>query len=123
MRDQNIERWGQKYNYLANMGYWTPENPSTEYTSAGYIPYDKHEFYKKMNYVQLKNITLGYNLPKSILNPIGITALNVNASINNVCTFSNVKNAMNFDGTDTNADIISCYPTARSYMLGLNLTF
>lgn len=123
MRDQNIERWGQKYNYLANMGYWTAENPSTEYTSAGYIPYDKHEFYKKMNYVQLKNITLGYNLPKNILNPIGIAALNVNVSINNVCTFSNVKNAMNFDGTDTNADIISCYPTARSYMLGLNLTF
>lgn len=123
MRDQNIERWGQKYNYLANMGYWTAEHPSTEYTSAGYIPYDKHEFYKKMNYVQLKNITLGYNLPKTILNPIGIAALNINASINNVCTFSNVKNAMNFDGTDTNADIISCYPTARSYMLGLNLTF
>lgn len=123
MRDQNIERWGQKYNYLANMGYWTAENPSTEYTSAGYIPYDKHEFYKKMNYVQLKNITLGYNLPKNILNPIGIAALNVNVSINNVCTFSNVKNAMNFDGTDTNADIISCYPIARSYMLGLNLTF
>ena len=65
----------------------------------------------------------GYNLPKNILNPIGIAALNVNVSINNVCTFSNVKNAMNFDGTDTNADIISCYPTARSYMLGLNLTF
>lgn len=123
MRDQNIERWGQKYNYLANMGYWTAENPSTEYTSAGYIPYDKHEFYKKMNYVQLKNITIGYNLPKNILNPIGIAALNVNVSINNVCTFSNVKNAMNFDGTDTNTDIISCYPTARSYMLGLNLTF
>ena len=122
----NQDNGGSLITYNSNTfkkRYWTPENPSTEYTSAGYIPYDKHEFYKKMNYVQLKNITLGYNLPKSILNPIGITALNVNASINNVCTFSNVKNAMNFDGTDTNADIITCYPTARSYMLGLNLTF
>lgn len=123
MTDQNIERWGQKFNYIANMGYWTPENASNEYTSPGYIPYDKHEFYKKMNYIQLKNITLGYNLPKTLLSSVGISALNVNLSVNNVCTFSNVKNAMNFDGTDTNANIITCYPTARSYMLGLNLTF
>ena len=96
---------------------------SNEMTSPGYVPYDKHTFYKKMNYVQLKNITLGYNIPQTALSKIGIAALNINASINNVCTFSNVKNALNYDGTDTNANIIYTYPTARSYMLGLNLTF
>ncbi len=105
------------------MDYWTPENPTNEMTSPGYVPYDKHTFYKKMNYVQLKNITLGYNIPQTALSKIGIAALNINASINNVCTFSNVKNALNYDGTDTNANIIYTYPTARSYMLGLNLTF
>ena len=91
--------------------------------NGGYVPYDKHEFYKKMNYVRIKNISLGYNLPKSILNPIGVSSLNVNVSVNNLYTFSNIKNALNFDGTDYNANIISCYPTARSYMLGLNLIF
>ena len=32
-----------------------------------------------MNYVQLKNITLGYNIPQTALSKIGITALNINA--------------------------------------------
>ena len=123
MQDYNLERWGLGYNYIDGMDYWTPENPTNEMTSPGYVPYDKHTFYKKMNYVQLKNITLGYNIPQTALSKIGIAALNINASINNVCTFSNVKNALNYDGTDTNANIIYTYPTARSYMLGLNLTF
>ena len=123
MIDYNFDRWSSKYNYTSGMDYWTPENPTNAMTSPGYIPYDKHSFYKKMNYVRIKNISLGYNLPKSILNPIGVSALNVNVSVNNLYTFSNVKNALNFDGTDYNANIVSCYPTARSYMLGLNLTF
>ena len=123
MNDYNFDRWSSKYNYISGMDYWTPENPTNAITSPGYVPYDKHEFYKKMNYVRIKNISLGYNLPKSILNPIGVSSLNVNVSVNNLYTFSNIKNALNFDGTDYNANIISCYPTARSYMLGLNLIF
>lgn len=123
MMDYNFDRWSSKYNYISGMDYWTPENPTNAMTSPGYVPYDKHSFYKKMNYVRIKNITLGYNLPKTILNPIGVSALNVNLSVNNLYTFSNIKNVMNFDGTDYNASIATCYPTARSYMFGLNLTF
>ena len=123
MIDYNFDRWSSKYNYISGMDYWTPENPTNAMTSPGYVPYDKHSFYKKMNYVRIKNITLGYNIPKTILNPVGISALNVNLSVNNLYTFSNVKNALNFDGTDYNANIVSCYPTARSFMLGLNLIF
>ncbi|MCM0719933.1 TonB-dependent receptor [Parabacteroides sp. W1-Q-101] len=123
MIDYNFDRWSSKYNYISGMDYWTPENPTNAMTSPGYVPYDKHSFYKKMNYVRIKNITLGYNIPKTILNPVGISALNVNLSVNNLYTFSNVKNALNFDGTDYNANIITCYPTARSFMLGLNLIF
>lgn len=123
MIDYNFDRWSSKYNYISGMDYWTPENPTNAMTSPGYVPYDKHSFYKKMNYVRIKNITLGYNIPKAILNPVGISALNVNLSVNNLYTFSNVKNALNFDGTDYNANIVSCYPTARSFMLGLNLIF
>lgn len=123
MIDYNFDRWSSKYNYISGMDYWTPENPTNAMTSPGYVPYDKHSFYKKMNYVRIKNITLGYNIPKAILNPVGISTLNVNLSVNNLYTFSNVKNALNFDGTDYNANIVSCYPTARSFMLGLNLIF
>lgn len=126
MHDQNFDRWMPEFNYLKDMSYWTPENPTNDMTSPIYVPFEKHSFYKKMNYVQLKNVTLGYNLPKSAVSALGITALRLDLSVNNACTFSNVKNALNFDNALTNQDekgVIIGYPTARSYMLGVNLTF
>lgn len=116
---KNLDRWMPTYNYVSGTGYWTPENPTNEMTSPNYIPYDKHTFYKKMNYVQVKNITVGYNFEKNLLNGIGISALSVNLSVNNLYTFNNVEHALNFDADN----MAVSYPTARSYMFGLNLTF
>ena len=39
MQDYNFERWGLGYNYIDGMDYWTPENPTNEMTSPGYVPY------------------------------------------------------------------------------------
>ncbi len=119
LNDYNPERWMWGYNYLSDMNYWTPENPDADVVSPAYNPYDKHEFYKKVNYVTIKNITLGYNFPESILNKIGIAGLNANISVNNLYTISNVKNALNIEADN----MAISYPLARSYMLGLNVTF
>lgn len=133
LHDYNFDRWMPNFNYLAGMDYWTPENPTNKMTSPSYVPYDKHTFYKKANFIQLKNLTLGYTFNKNVLNAIGVTALGVNVSVNNVYTFSNVKNFLNADANDmmknakTGAieygNLITTYPSARSYMFGLNLTF
>ena len=118
MSYKNFDRWIPLFNYVSGTNYWTPTNPTNEMTSPTYIPYGKHTFYDKVNYVTLKNITLGYNIPKTAINKIGITGLNVNLSVNNVCNISNV------DGLNLDADNIAItYPMARSYMFGLNLTF
>lgn len=126
MHDQNFDRWMPEFNYLSDMNYWTESNPTNEMTSPSYVPYEKHSFYKKMNYVQLKNITIGYNIPKTFTQKLGITSARVDVSVNNVCTFSNIKNALNYDNAKANDDekgVVVGYPTARSYMLGLNVTF
>lgn len=126
MHDQNFDRWMPEFNYLSGMNYWTESNPTNEITSPSYVPYEKHSFYKKMNYVQLKNITIGYNIPKTFTQKLGITSARVDVSVNNVCTFSNIKNALNYDNAKANDDekgVVVGYPTARSYMLGLNVTF
>ena len=118
MKYKNFDRWIPLFNSISGIDYWMPNNPTNEMTSPTYIPYDKHTFYDKVNYVTLKNITLGYNIPKTLINKIGITGLNVNLSVNNVCNISNV------DGLNLDADdIFESYPMARSYMFGLNLTF
>lgn len=118
-KDLDIEGWNPVYNYLTGMNYWTPENPTNKVTSLVYSPYDKHKYYQKVNYVQVKNITLGYNLGKSWVKSLGVSAVNVNVSVNNLCSFSNVDNTTNLDADD----MYSSYPTNRSYMFGLNLTF
>lgn len=126
MHDQNFDRWMPEFNYLSGMNYWTESNPTNEMTSPSYVPYEKHSFYKKMNYVQLKNITIGYNIPKTFTQKLGITSARIDVSVNNVCTFSNIKNALNYDNAKANDDekgVVVGYPTARSYMLGLNVTF
>ena len=119
LNDYQPERWGWGYNWLSDMNYWTPENPDADAVSPAYNPYDKHEFYKKVNYVTIKNITLGYNFPESVVNKIGIAGLNANISVNNLYTISNVKNALNVEADN----MAISYPLARSYMLGLNVTF
>lgn len=117
--DLNVERWNINYNYLSNMNYWTPDNPTNGMTSLVYTPYDKHTFYEKVNYVSLKNISLGYTFDKRWVKALGVSAVNLNLSVNNLCAFSNVDNTTNLDADN----MYSSYPTTRSYMFGLNLTF
>ncbi len=124
MHDQNFDRWMPEFNYISGMNYWTEDNPTNEMTSPTYVPFEKHSFYKKMNYVQIKNITIGYNLPKGFVKKIGLTNVRMDVSINNLYTFSNVKNALNFDNTqDDEKGAVISYPTARTYMFGLNVAF
>lgn len=121
-RDDNMANMGSwTYgitNYVHNANYWTPENPNADIVSPGYVNSFGHGFYKKVTYVQLKNVTLGYKLGKKMANKLGLNAIDVNLSVNNAHTFSNIRQVLNYDNT-----WMASYPTARSYMLGLNLTF
>ncbi|MGM9787114.1 MAG: SusC/RagA family TonB-linked outer membrane protein [Candidatus Cryptobacteroides sp.] len=105
-------------NYIHGVKYWTPETPDADVVSPGYVNTFSHGYYKKMNYVTLKNITLGYKLPKTAVSKIGIKGLDLSLSINNVCALSNMRQMLNYDNT-----WFASYPTARSYMLGFTITF
>ena len=89
-----------------------------EVVSPGYQASFSHGYYKKLNYVQLRNITLGYRVNQKFVRKIGLSAIDVNFSVNNVCAFSNMRQMLNYDNT-----WFASFPTARSYVLGLSLTF
>jgi TonB-linked SusC/RagA family outer membrane protein len=109
----------------SEIGYWTPENKSNEWRSLGNhsnshgygFPYDA-------SYTRIKDVTLSYNLPKTILSKIGISNLQVYVSGRNLYTFTD------WIGWDPEARDISRgsenwdvnYPTVRSYIFGINLT-
>ena len=115
----NIGSWTYgKTNYVHGANYWTPENTDATIVSPGYISTFGHSYYKKLSYVQVKNITLGYRMDKSITKKLGLTGIDLNLSINNLHTFSNMRQLLNYDNS-----WMASYPTSRSYMFGLNLTF
>lgn len=121
-REDNVANFGSwtfdNLNYVHGANYWTPENPNAKIVSPAYTNPLKHGYYKKQNYIQIKNITLGYRMPRSMANKVGLNGIDMNVSVNNPHTFSNMRQILNYDNT-----WFASYPTARSYMFGLNLNF
>jgi len=105
-------------NYVHDANYWTPENSNATIVSPGYLNPLGHGYYKKVSYVQVKNITFGYKLPQKIAKKVGVNGIDINASINNLNTISNIREVLNYDNS-----WMASYPTARSYMFGLNINF
>lgn len=116
----NISSWTfGSGNYIKGAKYWTPEHPDeATIVSPGYINTFSHGFFKKLSYVNIKNITLGYTLPESVTKALRLSYVDINLSVNNPHTFSNMRQMLNYDNT-----WFASYPTARSYMLGLTINF
>jgi TonB-linked SusC/RagA family outer membrane protein len=130
--------------YNANLGYrfgnenftkefyqnrWTGPGSTNTYPSpklGGSTNYYPNSFYVESgSYIRLRNIQLGYSLPKAMISKWKMRNLRV---------FANAQNALNFfgyrgfspevGGTPTNAGIdVNVYPLFATYNLGVNLTF
>ncbi|MFC2137491.1 SusC/RagA family TonB-linked outer membrane protein [Bacteroidota bacterium] len=80
------------------------------------------------SYVRLKQISIGYTIPNNITSKIQIQKLRIYFSANNVLTFTKYPgNDPEVGGTTDNANSIgvdlTMYPSAKSYIFGLNLVF
>jgi TonB-dependent starch-binding outer membrane protein SusC len=112
---------------------WTKENPNTNVPEArlffnnGAQPSSR--FILDGSYVRLRNVTLAYNLPKSIINKAKINSLRVFVTGQNLATFTNYAGwdpEVNADDVVTNiAQGYDFYtaPQARTVTFGLNLGF
>ena len=105
-------------NYIHGINYWTPEHPDADVPSPGYIQKFTHGYYKKQNYVQVKNITIGYQFRRDDIRKIGLAGLDINASVDNLHVFSNMRQLLNYDNT-----WFASYPMQRAWRLGLTVTF
>lgn len=80
-------------------------------------------FLEKGDYLRLKNITLGYTLPKHISRHIGMEkgSVRVYLSIDNVATITG------YSGTDPEVGNYGLdsgiYPTSRFFNFGVNINF
>lgn len=109
-------------NMLA-VDYWTPNNPTNAYprydASRAELPFESTLRYVDGSFVKLKNITLGYTFPKSMLKKSVFSNLRVYASGKNTAILhSNL-----FDGIDPERGGSINFPLARLWLVGLNTSF
>jgi hypothetical protein len=107
---------------------WSVDNPSSEhprlasrgdtYFTGGSFGNNTYYLFNK-NYLRLKNIELGYNLPESVLNKVKLSALRLFVNGLNVFTIDK----MNVYDPEATAESGVYYPQARVINAGLTLTF
>ena len=107
----------------ANIDYWTPENPtnafprpdkSKSYNQTMYyttLQYEKGSFWK------IRDITLGYTLPRTLLKKLKLQRLRVYCTMKNFFTFSGI------DNYDPEAGGSISFPMTKQLVFGLNLEF
>lgn len=124
----------------AQIDYWTPTNPGANHSTlhyvgqgnppmlswgggdayAGYSLMIKDRFWRKADYIRLKEIYLGYNIKPTYLKKwVGISAVTVYASGNNLFTITNL-----LEGDPERKDFTrGFYPQMSTYKLGLKVAF
>lgn len=107
---------------------WTPENHNA---SMPRIFYDTNSpsssrsvqsdfWLQNTSYLRLKNLQLGYTLPKKWLNTVGVDNIRIYYSVENLLTFDNMK--INIDPEAT-SQRLSSYPLLRTHAFGINIAF
>ncbi|KAA6436845.1 TonB-dependent receptor [Dyadobacter flavalbus] len=122
------------FNSVASrMDRWTPENTNTDQPRMTQLnPNNNDQFSDRFvsngNYVRFRNLTLGYTLPKTVLEKARISNLRIYVAADNLFTFTKYKgmdpeigefnnNPLNF-GVDMGA-----YPQPRVGRIGLSVNF
>lgn len=104
---------------------WTPDNTKTNVPRLNrqdeYSNNLSDRFLVSSNYLSLQNITLGYNIPKSILNKIDISALRFYIVADNVALFTKRKGLDPRQGYLGSSNDV--YSPMRTISGGLTLTF
>ncbi|WP_353135550.1 TonB-dependent receptor [Pseudopedobacter sp.] len=116
------------YNTLAQpamYNYWTPTNPTNDYPSPELTPgisstYQSALTFVDGSYFKIKNITLGYTLPKQMLSKVGIGRARIYGTAYNPIIFSKSHLLRDIDPETGGSDQ---FPLYKQFVFGINLSF
>lgn len=141
--------WGQSnrpYSFLPtfNLNRWTEDNPSqsayfpryrgyTALSGTRELAVPQTRYLQNASYIRLKNVTIGYSLPRKVLQKMKFNAFRIYLTGQNLWTYSPMyKITKNFDpevieGSDPEINASGgdgfSYPMQKSYTVGVNITF
>jgi TonB-dependent starch-binding outer membrane protein SusC len=115
------ELGSNRYNHL-NLNYWTETNPTNDYFGVWQSnPYREAIQYMEANFWRISNITLGYNLPKSLLERMKFTNVRFYVQANNPYLY--VKNKIMWMDPEFNSGTYQDDVPNSTYIFGVNLSF
>ena len=112
--------------FPTHFNYWTPTNPSNDFPVMNYEESPSTMVgFSGLNYVdgsffKLKNVTLGYTLPKKLGKKLSIEKLRIYGTMTNLFVLSKSDLLKDYD-PEMNGSLE--YPLTRQLVVGLNLTF
>jgi TonB-dependent starch-binding outer membrane protein SusC len=121
-----LDRW-KKEGDITDMPKSSLHDVSNSVISSRYI--------ENGSYLRLKSITLGYNLPKSVLTKLRMSRCMIYVTSENLLTFTkysgfdpemsmfNTSSSSNTDKNTAPGVDYGTYPQSRDFLVGLNITF
>lgn len=112
--------------YEHQLDSWSEENRNAEYplllidgSGGGNMNNIPSSFWVKSGaYMRLKNVSVGYSLPKNILGKSGLSNVRFYLSGQNLLTI-----AKGYKGYDPEGDVSSYYPVTQVYTFGVDIKF
>lgn len=79
----NRQEYIKNHNWFA-LPYWTPNNPINDYARINSLRLSEMEIWVPKSYVRFQSFSLGYNLPKDLLESVKFSSARVAFNIDNV---------------------------------------
>ncbi|MEO6166367.1 MAG: TonB-dependent receptor [Chitinophagales bacterium] len=140
--NQDIEGFYRAFNLTQNVydNHWTGEGTSNEEPRVSWLGSSNNKtpssrFLEDGSYLRLKNLQIGYNVPQKALDKIHIRGLRIYVTSENLFTITKytgldpeMHTSDNLNSETYKGDIAAgidwgTYPSARSYIAGVNINF
>jgi len=101
---------------------WSNDNPNGSFPRPAGWGQAKNDlestfWLRNADYLRLKNVSLSYSIPRSVINKLKVSDITLMVSGVNLLTLSK------FNDYDPNVWSMGSYPTMKTYTLGVNVTF
>ncbi|HYG37353.1 MAG TPA: TonB-dependent receptor [Cytophagales bacterium] len=140
LRGESVEAFHNNWEnvYEQHLDRWTPTNPDASYprltigTASTNNNVGSDYWLLNAAYVRLKNVQLGYTIPGSITNAIGVKKVRFYITGHNLITLTKMNNGFdpeisefnsNLDTSDGKVNSGRVYPNSKVYALGLDINF
>ncbi|MBT1701950.1 TonB-dependent receptor [Chryseosolibacter indicus] len=140
LRGESVEAFHNNWEnvYEQHLDRWTPTNPDATYprltigTASTNNNAGSDYWLLNAAYARLKNVQIGYSLPNSLANKIGLNNLRVYLTGQNLLTVTEMNNGYDPEISEFNSSLATSdgkvnsgrvYPNLKVYALGVDISF